>query len=1117
MKRKETLLGQLEQGEEGVPTAAPDYPPAMKYGLITGGVFVVIFLAYTLLGFFFAPWLVKTIVPKEVEKRIGVTASIEKVSLNPFTLSGVIRGLQVNDKSGEVLLSLEEGRGNIQISSVFKGGLVVKEIILVGPYARVVRTTPTELNVFDLLPPPDPERAKAVLEPFTVPKVWIELLEVTNGKVEAIDQVPEGEFSAVFSPINFSINQFSTLGDEGNEMEFNAIALNGGQVSWQGTVDVPSLSSSGSFKLDSIKIESLDAYYSPIVNFVLETAVIDTEMDYRVQFRDGELFAEVSSGSVGLSEMVILSKVGTEEVIRVPSLEVTGISARWPEKDAEVEQVFMTGGSVTVVQSSERSVNLIEMMQLDLPVEDIEELEEEILKEGEALDIVIQSFVMEDYRVIAEDQVPSTPANAEVVINRLEMGPLSTDFSQLIGINGDYSLLPEGTIQVDGEARIDPLYAKVNVSADQLATPLIQPYLSDFLLIEMERGFGGFQGSIEVEAAPEASEPGTLPVVKIVGDGALDGFATVHTENPDELVSFQTAAARGLELVSDPLQIKADEIFLDALVVQVVRLADESILLPFPDAETEGEQVVVEAAEAATLGSILDQGVDLPVDLALGKLELQNTSFILVDEAVNPAFRGGVKGLSGTVAGLSNMNKSAAILDMSGTFDGLAAFTVTGTLTPFQQIKDSTISIVLRPLNMTVFNSYSGKYLGRELDKGTVEMELDYTLIERQIDGKNHVRVNQMELGEKVSSEDAINLPLDLGLALLKDKDGVIDLNVPVRGDIDDPNFKLGGVILQALGNIITKAVTAPFSLLGNMVGSEKELSLVAFDPGTSLLNTDGEEVLNLLIEALEDRPNVNIDVSGYVAPVIDETALKKKMLNRWLISIQQSEAGAPQGDFQADESVYVALLALLQENPEWSPPLYSIARLAEESSSGAAVTGLSPDPGSAAVPETETTEAGMPEITPEFSTETVELETGLVSSSPNFFQRWVRRFKPIEAPEQEPIFVERTIPVEPVAPEDLSPEPPTSEEPIAVVDEEEEPLDMAFDEEILPLEALEVAALSRLSLKPDDLFQLARFREQAVMTYFNNSGRLEAGRAFLVDPESREADQPQVEFSIKE
>jgi hypothetical protein len=161
-------------------------------------------------------------------------------------------------------------------------------------------------------------------------------------------------------------------------------------------------------------------------------------------------------------------------------------------------------------------------------------------------------------------------------------------------------------------------------------------------------------------------------------------------------------------------------------------------------------------------------------------------------------------------------------------------------------------------LNLKQYTPYSLEFLGYKIAGGKLYLNLGYVIDHGKLVGKNQVVIKQIELGEEKAG--GAKWPLRLVVALLEDSDGVIDIDLPIEGDINNPDFKYGKVVWQVIGNLLTKAITSPFRLLGSLMGLDSEddsLSSVGFEAGEAIILPPEREKLDKLTAMLIKRPKL--------------------------------------------------------------------------------------------------------------------------------------------------------------------------------------------------------------------------------------------------------------------
>ncbi|HXI83570.1 MAG TPA: DUF748 domain-containing protein [Verrucomicrobiae bacterium] len=276
--------------------------------------------------------------------------------------------------------------------------------------------------------------------------------------------------------------------------------------------------------------------------------------------------------------------------------------------------------------------------------------------------------------------------------------------------------------------------------------------------------------------------------------------------------------------------------------------------------------------------------------IRIGEVSLDNASFHFTDESVEPHVESTIGEFNGSVKGLTSDLNTVATVDFKGKVNNYAPFSISGKINPLASDLFVDLEISLKDDALIPGSGYSAKYVGYPLEKGALSLDLHYYVTQRELKAENKVRVDQLQLGEASGSPDAIKLPVKLGIALLQDRHGVIALDVPLSGRIDDPKFRLGPLIMQVFMNVITKAITKPFALLGSVFGGGEDLDHIAFDLGTADFTAGEVSKLDTLATALYERPALKLGITGSTDPGKDREAMAKRKLERKLGELRVKE-----------------------------------------------------------------------------------------------------------------------------------------------------------------------------------------------------------------------------------
>ena len=262
----------------------------------------------------------------------------------------------------------------------------------------------------------------------------------------------------------------------------------------------------------------------------------------------------------------------------------------------------------------------------------------------------------------------------------------------------------------------------------------------------------------------------------------------------------------------------------------------------------------------------------------------------LSDNFIKPRYGADLLELNGSVEGLSSDPASTAGIDVHGKVND-APLLIGGRVNPLSKELALDIKASVHDMEMAPLSAYSGKYVGYRIERGKLSFDVAYQLKNRQLQAQNRLVLDQLTFGDKVESADAIGLPVQLAVALLKDRNGVIDIDLPIGGSLDDPDFSVGGIIIKVLVNLITKAVTAPFALLGNLFGGGTEqMSSVDFDAGQAMLTAAREPGLKALAKAMTERPGLKLDITGWADPAVDTEGLRRQRLDARLRALKRQD-----------------------------------------------------------------------------------------------------------------------------------------------------------------------------------------------------------------------------------
>ena len=487
----------------------------------------------------------------------------------------------------------------------------------------------------------------------------------------------------------------------------------------------------------------------------------------------------------------------------------------------------------------------------------------------------------------------------------IKSGKVTTDFSKPISyttslhVSADpqtFSDTSKGALSSSGSVVIAEQTVQGKAAIEQLVLSQFQQYVSPHANVTLEDGL--FNLNVEFDGAfMNAADKENIDSLNVKASTSINNLSVLDDAS-SPLLQWQSLNVDNIEFDHASNQLSVDNIHLQApfarLIIDEAKQTNVSKLIVASSDKSANSESSSETGSATTskasnanvpAGTTAEPSQANELAIAVNTISIENGKAYFADHSLTPKFASAIESLNGKVLGIDSRSTSPANVDITGKIDNYAPVKLAGTIHPLKDDIDLDLDFSVKGAELTSVNPYSGTYMGYYIDKGLLSLAVQYKLNGKALEGKNHVVIDQLTLGKKSNSDQALSLPLGLAIALLEDRNGVIDLGLDVSGDIDSPDFSFGSIILNAIGNIITKAVTAPFSLLANLVGSDDELDNVEFGFGEHSLNADAQEKLNTLAKALKKRPGLRVNIEGTVNAMSDASALAQRQLNTTLLT----------------------------------------------------------------------------------------------------------------------------------------------------------------------------------------------------------------------------------------
>ncbi len=462
-----------------------------------------------------------------------------------------------------------------------------------------------------------------------------------------------------------------------------------------------------------------------------------------------------------------------------------------------------------------------------------------------------------------------------------------------------------GLVDWNGQVGMQPLLANGKLRVERFPVQLFEAYFGAQLPVSIVRAEAGYAGSIALRQTSglEVKAAGDVLLGDVHVSSLPDAGTRAGTTSTDELLNWQAFALKGLSFEMKPgakplLEVREatlSDFYSRLIVTEQGRFNLQDVAVPPAGAASApaaaasasaAAPVVAAAASAASAPG--DAG--LPIDVRIGATRLSNGKVDFSDRFVRPNYSAALTELNGQLGALRSDSREMATLELRGRAAGTALLEISGQINPTVKPLALDIRAKATDLELAPLSPYAGKYAGYAIERGKLSMDVAYKIdADGKLNASNQVVLNQLTFGEKIASPDATKLPVLLAVALLKDRNGVIDINLPVSGSVNDPQFSVGGIIVKVIFNLIAKALTSPFSLLAG--GGSDDLSQVEFVPGTATLSTGSGATIDKVAKALTDRPALKMTVTGASDPASEREAYQQALIDTRLVAEQRREA----------------------------------------------------------------------------------------------------------------------------------------------------------------------------------------------------------------------------------
>ncbi|QWZ64532.1 DUF748 domain-containing protein [Aeromonas sp. FDAARGOS 1417] len=869
----------------------------------------LLFLILMTLLLWQTPRLVQRYLPGWLAEHYGLQLTLGEIDVGLRNPSLTLGATALLDAKQQPIIGFEQLfiTPNLQ-ASWQQRGVVLSTVTLTKPVVLLQRLTDKKgdvrLNLTDALatllapaPSPEPETASAPL------LVDIASVNVTDGHVRYQDQRKESE-PGWLPPLNLEkmtlkLDNLRTEANHPTAYQLNA-AINGkSSLAAHGKLDVMSGMGQGKASLKQVDLKPFAPLWAPYLKLDLAKGHANAEVEYQLKEGKQGVLWQLSKGKLTLDNWQLKKHKG-DEFARFGQLALSDLAVDSQKQSLQIGKVTLQQPLLKATLNPQQELDLADLL--------IEQAPAKPVKEANAANEVASNAAPKSAQQAktagnGKKQVPDKPWQwqiKQILIDKgdltltesssgkpqarqlsglkLALGPLGSKGEQPSKLTLATHFNQSSPLAFDGQLTLTPFTLSGDINQQGLPLTLAQPYLADLVRIKVQNGLLSSKTRLDLATTAQ----GDLSKLTLQGGLDVNGLKVVDRADNQRLLEFNTLALTGLTYDGISQQMRIKDIALNKPFARIEINEDgttnlQQLLLPQPAA--------TKSTQAATGSKAPD------FRFTIDQLRTEQGNLRFADRSLSQDFVADIASLGGQSRHISNIPGQRSDLAFNGKVDRYAPVTIRGgtNLLVANPILD--IAVAFHNLELTTFTPYSGTYAGYAIDKGQLSMKLHYKLEGNRLEGDNDITIKKLQLGEKIKSDQAKDLPLGLAIALLSDANGVIQMNLKVKGDLDQPDFSIGNIFWDVLGNTLSKAITSPFSLLASLADGTEDLDELPFLPGDPDLTPTQQEKLVKLAQALKDRPKLSMNIRGKVNFNEERPILQRQKLERVLAKLTGNQA----------------------------------------------------------------------------------------------------------------------------------------------------------------------------------------------------------------------------------
>ncbi|SAK77981.1 AsmA family protein [Caballeronia glebae] len=806
--------------------------------------------------------------------------------------------IAVTDKADAPLAAARALHVKIANAEPLRGIYHFDEVTLSNPDVHLARDSAGQLNVQKLAgpaPKPQDEKPAGAGAQKEAPPLDLAIrhLAIDGGTVALDDRLLKAHVQGALTGLAVTLDDFSTLAKTPANYTLKTAFDKGGTLDASGKVTLAAKTADAKLALNAFALPPLQPYLANLVAARVTSGTLGANLPVSVDWSKPDGGVQVGAGDVNLNALTLAPNAGGGAPVKLASgvakIGKVDVSAR----TAALDSVQLSGLALDATRRKDGSIDLAALAgpHEAAPEQTAAHKIRKAQAAGPAWRYQIGEIRLADASANITDETTARPVKLRVAPLALNVKQFGDDMTKPLAVDGKLTLNGKGSLAIGGNVTVTPLKLALHVKGEQVDASAFEPYFGDMLNIEVRSAYLNANGDVAMSGSGKslaASYKGdvSLSDVRMFDKASSDRFAGWKLLGLSNVKVNYGERGTDVEAARVTFAKFYGRVLLDAqgrLNLKSVVAGDNGPQSVTRDRTKEEGASAPAAASAAVPVKTAQKASGPPVNMRFGQLVLQDGSVTYTDNFIKPNYTANLVAINGTIGAFGTHSTTPAPVDVSAKLAANGPVSIKGQVNPLIDKPALDLTASAHGVELTNLTPYSSKYAGYPITKGKLNVDLHYMLADNKLTANNHLFIDQLTFGDHVDNPTATKLPVRLAVSLLKNSRGEIDVNIPISGSLDNPEFSIGGLVWQALVNLVQKAVTAPFTLLAHAFGggSGEDLNYIEFDAGSATLNDASQKKLDTIAKALADKPSVRVDVTGRVDPKTDEPALRAAWLDQ--------------------------------------------------------------------------------------------------------------------------------------------------------------------------------------------------------------------------------------------